>query len=131
MVFLGLFGHFGVFKVILVIFGVRRVFWSLWYIPGYFGYIRVFRVILVILEFLGLFWYFRCILVIFSGYFNHFGGFEVILIILKDSSLFWFALLGVLSGLPYPTSQKQGMPRYVDVTYPYLYPMKTLIHSLG
>ena len=56
------FGRFRVFKVILVIFGVRRVFWLLWYFRGYFGYIGIFEVILV-----------------FSVYFGHFdisGVFE-------------------------------------------------------
>ena len=56
--FQGYFGHSEVFRVILVIFGFRRVFWSLWYFQGYFGYIGIFGVILVIL--------------VFSVYFGHF-----------------------------------------------------------
>jgi hypothetical protein len=68
------FGHYGVSRVILVILEFSRLFWSFLgfeeyfglygIFEGYFGYIRVFRVILVILEFSGLFWCFRCILVI-------------------------------------------------------------------
>jgi hypothetical protein len=67
-------------------------FWGLfWSFRNYFGHFLVFKVILVIIVFSRSYWSFRGILIILGarGYFGHYDVSGVILVILEFSMLFW------------------------------------------